>query len=91
MSILNLERSNLKKSFFSKNTSLLSLVFIGFPLFLFNFTSNYLHSVDFLLSIILLLTVFIVIITFIPSTNLKLIKQLGLGFSCFIFILSLVL
>lgn len=91
MSILNLERSNLKKSFFSKNTSLLSLVFIGFPLFLFNFTSNYLHSVDFLLSIILLLTVFIVIITFIPSTNLKLIKQLGLSFSCFIFILSLVL
>lgn len=52
---------------------------------------SFVYSVDLLLYIICFLIIFIIIIIFIPDNNLKLIKQLGLGFSCIIFIQTILL
>jgi len=59
-----------------------------------NTIENYLinaHSVDLLLWILMTLIAFIIIIAFIPKTNLVLIKQLGLIASCFTFFLTMLL
>jgi len=52
---------------------------------------SFVYSVDLLLYIICFLIIFILIIIFIPDNNLKLIKQLGLAFSCIIFIQTILL
>ncbi len=61
---------------------------------IFNILINNLSSflaIDWLFSIIVLLFLFILILIFIPTSNTLLIKQLGLFFSSFIFILTLLL
>lgn len=61
---------------------------------IFNILVNNLSSflaIDWLFSIIVLLFLFILILIFIPTSNTLLIKQLGLFFSSFIFILTLLL